>query len=226
MVTRVNPFGRDQYRQEKLVGPLGVWPLLQQYQFNALVRLGLQPHHSMIDIGCGPITVGARLIPYLDNGNYVGVDAFPEPLVEAYRHIVKHSLAHKNPTLIYSSSFGRNELGDRQFDYIWVSQLSYHLTEAQMAQLFEQVRSMMRRTSVFLMDVLDPDMDIEPGAVWRGFPYHVRPFAFYEAMAQRLALSVEGQGSIREYGYPEKINLSANRLLEFRRLALSPVRAA
>jgi hypothetical protein len=104
--------------------------------------------------------------------------------------------------------------------------LSYHLTEVQMTQLFEQVRSMMHSTSVFLMDIIDPEMDIDPEAVWRGFPYYVRPFAFYEAMAQRVALSVQRQGSIRDYGYPEKINLSANRLLEFRRLALPPVRAA
>ncbi len=34
--TWANPFNRDQYRREKLVGPMGVWEALQQYQFNVL----------------------------------------------------------------------------------------------------------------------------------------------------------------------------------------------
>ena len=143
LVTRVNPFDRNRYRVEKLVGPLGVWPQLQQYQFNVLTRLGLEPHHSIVDIGCGPITVGLKLISYLDRGNYVGLDSLSEPLVEAYRAVVEHSLAEKNPTLVCSSTFGKDELGDRQFDYVWVSQLSYHLDEVQTARLFEQLRSMM-----------------------------------------------------------------------------------
>jgi cyclopropane fatty-acyl-phospholipid synthase-like methyltransferase len=230
LVTMVNPFDRDQYRQEKLVGPLGVWPQLQQYQFNALSSLGLQPHHSMIDIGCGPIAVGAALISYLDSGNYVGVDARSEPLVEAYRRIAKLSLTHKNPTLVLSSTFGKSELGDRRFDYVWVSQLSYHLTEAQMAQLFEHVCSMMHGTSVFLMDVIDPEIELEPQATWRGFSYHFRPFEFYETMAEKCSLSVQCRGTIRDYGYPDKINLNTNRLLAFRKrtssLEQGQVRAA
>jgi cyclopropane fatty-acyl-phospholipid synthase-like methyltransferase len=226
LATRINPFSRDQYRQEKLVGPLGVWPHLQQYQFNLLIGAGLQPHHSILDIGCGPMTVGAALISYLDKGNYVGVDTLSEPLVEAYRSVAKLSLVHKNPAFVFSSTFGRRELGGRQFDYIWMSQLSYHLTEVQTMRLFEQVCELMHDTSVFLMDVIDPDIELGPHADWRGFPYHIRPFEYYETMAQQHSLSAQQRGAIRDYGYPEKINLSANRVFEFRRLAASQVQAA
>ena len=57
LITKFNPFDRET-RLERLVGPAGIWPHLQQYQFNALTRLGLKPHHSVVDIGCGPLTVG------------------------------------------------------------------------------------------------------------------------------------------------------------------------
>lgn len=217
LAARVNPFDQEQYRLEKLVGPIGVWDQLQQYQFNALRKLGLQPHHSLVDIGCGPITVGLALISYLDRGNYFGVDALPEPLVESYRRIAKHSLVDKNPTLVCSSTFGKGELANRTFDYLWMSQLSYHLDDARMTQLFEQARSMMVRDSVFLLDVIDPKMDLDPDESWHGFSYHVRPIEFYEAIARRFSLSIQRRGTILEYGYPEKINLSANILLEFRK---------
>ena len=218
LIARINPFDQVQYRLERLVGPVGVWPQLQQYQFNVLKRHGLQPHHSLIDIGCGPITVGLALISYLDRGNYVGVDALPEPLVESYGRIARHSLVHKNPTLVCSSTFGRRELGNRSFDYIWMSQLSYHLDDPGTMQLFEHVHSMMSAGSVFLVDIIDPGIELDPDSRWRGFPYHVRPTEFYETIARRFSLSVQRRGVLRDYGYPDKINLSANILLEFRRL--------
>jgi SAM-dependent methyltransferase len=217
IVSRVNPFDRDQYRLEKLVGPIGVWTQLQKYQFTALTALGLEPHHSFLDIGCGPITVGLKLISYLDRGNYVGIDALTEPLVESYRRIAKHSLADKNPTLVCSSTFGKEELGDRRFDYIWMSQLSYHLDEDQTAALFEQARSRMGSSSAFFLDVIDPEMELASNDTWRGFRYHVRPLEFYETMARRFSLSVQRRGRIRDYGYPEQINLSANIVLELRK---------
>jgi len=223
LLAKLNPFDRDQYYFERLVGPLGVWPHLQQYQFNALTRLGLEPHHSVIDIGCGPITVGLALISYLDRGNYVGLDSLPEPLAASYRRIAKHGLADKNPSLVCSSTFGKRELDNRQFDFVWMSQLSYHLDDAQMRQLFEQACAMMTEDSVFLADVIDPGLQIDADLTWRGFSYHLRPIAFYEEMAQQFSLSVQRRGTLLDYGYPDKINLSANTLLEFRKLGSPPL---
>ena len=36
---------------------------------------GLQPHHRLVDIGCGPFRAGRHFIDYLDPGNYYAVDA-------------------------------------------------------------------------------------------------------------------------------------------------------
>lgn len=218
LIARINPFDQVQYRLERMVGPAGVWPQLQQYQFDVLKHHGLKPHHSLIDIGCGPITVGLALIAYLDRGNYFGVDALPEPLVESYQRIARHSLVHKNPTLVCSSTFGKRELGNRGFDYVWMSQLSYHLDDPGTIQLFDHVRSMMSEGSVFLADIIDPEIELDPDSSWQGFSYYIRPVEFYEAIARRFSLSVQRRGTLREYGYPDKINLSANILLEFRKL--------
>ncbi len=211
-----NPFYRDQYRREKLVGPMGVWEALQQYQFNVLDAFGLKPHHKVLDIGCGPLAVGLRLVADLDRGNYVGIDLRHEPLIEAYRLIAKHGLVGKNPTLVNSTTFGDEELGDRRFDFIWVSQLSYHLDDAQVGRLFRQIRARMAGTSVGLVDVINPAMKLSAHAHWSGFPYYVRPYGFFEAMASAAQLSMRRRGTIGDYGYPIHIDLSANGLLELR----------
>lgn len=218
LLCRMNPLARDRYRLQKLTGPMGVWDELQRYQFDILVGLGLEPHHSVLDIGCGPITVGLELISYLDSGNYVGIDARSEPLVESYKRIARHGLAARNPRLIRSSTFGENELETRRFDYIWMSQLSYHLDDAQMTHLFAQVQARMSEKSAFVIDVLDPDTAVAD-ASWRGLPYYTRPFEFYEALAKRHSLTLRRRGQIRDFGYPRHINLSANSVFEFRRSA-------
>src|ERR1700690_1184571 len=87
VLRRVHPRYREQFRLETLVGPKNVWDQLVQYQFNILTGLGLKPEHSFLDIGCGPLTVGIRLIPYLNRGNYFGGDLRIQPLLEAYRLI-------------------------------------------------------------------------------------------------------------------------------------------
>ena len=50
----VSPRVRDQYRLDKMVGPVGWWSQLQAYQSGALMKLGLLPHHRLFEIGCGP----------------------------------------------------------------------------------------------------------------------------------------------------------------------------
>lgn len=212
----LDPRSARECRIERMVGPTGVWPALQQYQFEALTRHGLAPRHAVIDIGCGPLTVGLRLIDYLEPGRYVGLDLQPAPLTEAYRRIAEHGLAHKNPTLVRSTTFGRDELAGRRFDYLWVSQLSYHLDDAQTADLLAQARAMMAPQAVLLMDVIDPARDSTRDPHWKGFPYFVRPYSFYERAAERAGLVAARHRPIRDYGYPDKIDLASNLLFEFR----------
>lgn len=45
----------------------------QEY-FNALINVGLQRHHHVVDFGCGSLQLGHHLIPFLDQGYYWGID--------------------------------------------------------------------------------------------------------------------------------------------------------
>jgi SAM-dependent methyltransferase len=216
LIDWINPLSRHQLRRDRMIGPMGLRHELQRYQLAVLTAFGLEPHHRVLDIGCGPLTAGLGLIARLDRGGYVGVDLRQEPLAEAYRLVAEHGLADKNPTLVSSRSFGRDELGGRTFDFIWVSQLSYHLDDGEIAALFAQIRARMMPTSKALIDVIDPAIELAPDAHWRGFPYHVRPYGFFEEAAAVAGLSATLHGAIRDHGYPPRINLSANRLLLLR----------
>lgn len=60
----------------------GLWDEIGELQLEFLVRQGLLPQHVLLDLGCGAFRAGVKLLPYLDAGNYYGVDVSAE-LVEA-----------------------------------------------------------------------------------------------------------------------------------------------
>lgn len=52
----------------------GMWDEMGQWQFDFCKARGLQPGHTLLDIGCGSLRGGIHFIRYLDAGHYVGVD--------------------------------------------------------------------------------------------------------------------------------------------------------
>ena len=60
-------------RHRDIVG--GRWDETGALQLALLREAGLEPHHRLLDIGCGALRLGCRAVPYLDPGNYWGTDA-------------------------------------------------------------------------------------------------------------------------------------------------------
>jgi SAM-dependent methyltransferase len=66
------PVGAPHYRA--YVGAPEIYDLVAAMTFNLLTCLGLRQHHRVLDIGCGSLRVGRLLIPYLNRGNYTGLE--------------------------------------------------------------------------------------------------------------------------------------------------------
>ncbi|MEU1786573.1 methyltransferase [Streptomyces sparsogenes] len=75
------------------------WLALGKMQYDYLLRHGLRPDDRVLDIGCGNLRAGWRLIDYLDAGHYHGIDISPDILLAAQDVVVRCGLQAKLPHL-------------------------------------------------------------------------------------------------------------------------------
>jgi SAM-dependent methyltransferase len=206
----------EQNRLDRMIGPLGYWMEMQEYQINLLKQLDLAPHHALLDIGCGPLSGGLVFIPYLDAGNYFGVDIRESAIAEAQKQVAKAGLADKKPNLVVSSTFGSQELNGQKFDYVWASQTTYHLDPSMLADCFEHVSSSLKPGGRFYADFIsNPDL-VTADKHWYEFSFHFHSVESVIEASERHGLVMSNLGRIEDFGYPVDWELKGNYLLEFR----------
>lgn len=112
-----------------------MWEAIGKLQFDFLLAQGLLPRHVFIDVACGSLRAGRLLIPYLDEGNYLGIDKL-RPLIDAgIEHEVGADLvAEKKPSFVVSDRFGFDQFDPSRRPQFGIAQsLFTHLTSDDIA---------------------------------------------------------------------------------------------
>jgi len=82
------------------------WDAMGALQFQFLLDQGLRPDDVVCDIGCGSLRAGRHLVPYLDRGHYLGLEAVAELVAEGLaRELDPAVVAAKTPELVISECF-------------------------------------------------------------------------------------------------------------------------
>lgn len=118
------------------------WASYARWQFDALVQLGLEPQHRLLDVGCGPMRLGQRAIPYLQPGHYYGVDAY-EPYLRLGRKVLAAAGVERPFTLLHSETFEFSTLG-ATFDFAMAQSVFTHLTESRIDLCMAELERVMR----------------------------------------------------------------------------------
>jgi len=121
---RMLPIGAAHYMS--YVGPPGQYDLRGGAQFALLFTLGLRDHHRLLDFGCGSLRFGRLAIPYLQAGNYVGLE--PNTwLVEdgIARQVGQDQVDLKRPTFHAFDDFQADRCGT-DFDFIVAQSIFSH----------------------------------------------------------------------------------------------------
>src|SRR5215207_6274180 len=75
----------------------GKWAAMGDLQRDFLVAQGLRPEHRLLDVGCGPLRAGIRLVEYLDPGGYYGIDINGSLLDVGYEQELPSQLRERLP---------------------------------------------------------------------------------------------------------------------------------
>jgi hypothetical protein len=122
----------------------GMWDEIGALQFNFLRAQGLRPDHYLLDVACGALRLGVKVIPYLEPGHYLGIEK-EAGLVKAglEKELDPAVRLAKQPHLVVSDSFEFEKLGQKADFAIAQSLFSHfpgHLIETCLTRLYPHMR--------------------------------------------------------------------------------------
>jgi predicted TPR repeat methyltransferase len=191
-----------------LVGKAELWEMKRRFQITFLRESGLQPHHRVLDIGCGTLRGGLPVIDYLDEGGYTGVDVRQLVIDEARVELRDAGLEAKRPDLRVVPDLGDVDLGG-PFDVIWAFSVLIHLGDAELEGCFTCVDRHLADDGRFFGNVNATGARIGlVGTVkerlkpkWQGFPVVRHPVAWYAGRAAAHGLTLVDRGTLADLGH-------------------------
>lgn len=153
----------------------GLWHELGELQFKFLVEHGLRPEHILLDIGCGSLRAGVRLVPYLAAGNYLGLD-IDAALIEHGKEVeLGRTLMNlKCPEFVVSGFFEFHRFLKRKPDFVIAQSLFTHLTKDDISLCLKNLRFFVKDETVFFatfFEVPDPVGNPDRSHPHKGFRY-------------------------------------------------------
>ena len=126
-------FGHRDY-----VGAL--WDEMGALQFQFMVDNGLLPRHTLLDIACGSLRGGVHFIPYLDPGNYLGIEKERNLIrLGVKKELSAAVVSDKRPAFVVSDSFEFERFSKRP-DYAIAQSLFTHLPPPMIVDCLTKLR--------------------------------------------------------------------------------------
>lgn len=146
----------DGYRSA--VGAAHDWERHGLLQFDFLKQQGLKPAHRLLEIGCGTGRLARKVVPYLDWGNYVGVDISRGALVAAREVARVEGWAEQCPQFLDDTHSVH-----AAHDYVWAFSVFIHLPAQTMTDVMREARRLMAPGGCFLFSYVPERADSRTG---------------------------------------------------------------
>ena len=124
----------------------GDFEKIGQWQFDFLLNQGsLKPNNIFLDIACGSLRLGRKMIPYLDDNCYFGIDSNEEILKKGIELELKDE--SKSPQFSVNSNFDFSFC--TKYDIAWANSLFSHLTKDDILLCLTNLKKISNITSIF-----------------------------------------------------------------------------
>jgi hypothetical protein len=151
----------------------GSWEEFGRLQFDFMVGQGLQPANVLVDVACGSLRAGVHFIPYLDAGNYLGIEK--EALLVARGldlELPAEVREKRRPEIIVSSAFEFDRFSKAP-EFGIANSLFTHLTPDVIGLCLTNLRAATKSCRFFVSfkEVDKPIRNPWRSADYRGFSY-------------------------------------------------------
>lgn len=179
LVRRVLNLPRDTYdritgRRDPLIPPHGLWFVGGEENYQAVneeflgyfIKIGgLQPHHHVLDVGCGIGVMASRLTKFLSpDGAYFGFDIVPMGIKWARQHIgsrfpnfsfahVDLFNTHYNPKGKLSADRFEFPYASHSFDFVFLKSVFTHLLPRSIEHYLSQISRVLKPSGRCLLTV-------------------------------------------------------------------------
>lgn len=128
---------------------VGEWDKdIGELQFEFLKSEGLEPEDSLLDLGCGTLRGGRYFIPYLENGNYMGLDISDEAIKEGKKILGKEILRQKDVELKVNDDLKFDDI-DREFSFVIAQSVFTHLPEKEIRECLGNIEKVLADNGSF-----------------------------------------------------------------------------
>ncbi|MCA9048710.1 MAG: class I SAM-dependent methyltransferase [Planctomycetaceae bacterium] len=184
----------------------GLWArrkVFADWQFKTLLQHGLKREHDFLDIGCGFMRLGMKLVPWLSGNRYCGIDPIPEYLELADRYMNEIVRCGKQYHLRAGTDVSPATFG-RSFDFAMAHSVFTHMSFRQIEQCFSWLNSVMRPGGKLLFTICLGDERQDDFLYVNETPMthsRHRDVTFYEQLAVRLGFEFRFLGKA---GHPSQ----------------------
>lgn len=174
-------------RHREVIG--GLWEEIGAWQYDLMIAAGLQPHHRMLDVGCGTFRGGVRFVPYLEPSHYYGVDLSAALIEGGYqREMVGGGLSERLPlaNLHATQDFDCNGFGV-SFDFALAVSVFTHLPLNHIRLALHRVCEVLREGGTFVFTYFTVPADVSIVEPWLHDPGGIRTTTNSDPFHYRLS---------------------------------------
>lgn len=118
-----------------------------------LKAMGLQPHHKILDVGCGGGRLGYELINYLDKGNYYAFDKQADWIKDFQNNIIQSGLKSKEPNILLADFTWKLDESIK-FDYVYAYSVFTHVGPELVQLCLNNLKKHMNSSSKFYATII------------------------------------------------------------------------
>lgn len=133
------------------------WERHGQLQLEFLKSQGMQPSHTLLDIGCGTGRLARKAVPYLDAGCYTGFDISEGAVKAAWELSAQEGWINKGPFFSFAL------VGVTPVDYAWAFSVFIHLPDDECGSLMQRVASWLAPGGKFFFSYVPEKVEARTG---------------------------------------------------------------